>query len=204
VDTFSITFVCTGNRFRSVLAEAFVHRLTLGLPVTTESYGTLELESAPALPEAVELARSYGLDVARHRARCVTGASLAEADLLLGFDNSHVREAVVGAGAARARSFTMRELARLLDDVALPEEGNVVVRARRAVELAAASREGQPARLADDMADPLGSPWKVYSDTAAEIRELSSRLVASLFGVSDARLPAAPSKPLRRARIWRR
>jgi protein-tyrosine phosphatase len=205
VDTFSIVFVCTGNRFRSVLAEAFVYRLTLGLPVTTASYGTLELKAAPALPEAVQLARSYGLDVAGHTTRCVAGARLAEADLVLGFDTSHVREAVVRAGAARGRSFTIRELARLLDDVTPPDEGGVVPRARRAVELAAALREDQPPRLADDMADPLGSPWKVFSDTAAEIRELSLRLAASLFGVTDAGgLPEAPRKPLRRARIWRR
>lgn len=205
MDNFSIVFVCTGNRFRSVLAEAFMRRLTLGLPVTTESYGTLELKSAPALPEAVELARSYGLDVTKHASRCVSGAALAEADLLLGFDSSHIREAVVGAEAPRSRSFTMRELARLADDVTLPDEAGVVGRARRAVELADALRDDHPPRLADDMADPLGSPWKVFAETASEIRQLSLRLAASLFGITDARvLPTAPSKPLRRARIWRR
>jgi protein-tyrosine phosphatase len=205
LDAFSIVFVCTGNRFRSVLAEAFMDRLTLGLPVTTESYGTLELESAPALPEAVELARSYGLDVSKHGSRCVAGAVLAEADLLIGFDSSHVREAVVRAEAPRGRSFTMRELARLLDDVTPPDEAGVVARARRVVELADALREGRPPRLADDIADPLGSPRKVYGETAAEIRELSLRIAASLFGVTGPRgLPAAPGKPLRRARIWRR
>lgn len=205
MDTFSLAFVCTGNRFRSVLGEAFMHRLTLGLPVTTESYGTLELDSAPALPEAVELARSYGLDVTQHRARCVTDAALADVDLLLGFDSSHVREAVVRAHAPRDRSFTMRELARLLDDVTLPEEGDVAARARRAVELASALREDEPPRLVDEMADPLGSPWKVFGETAAEIRELSLRLATALFGVTDARsLPALPAKPPRRARIWRR
>jgi protein-tyrosine phosphatase len=205
VDTFSIAFICTGNRFRSVLAEAFVRRLTLGLPVTTESFGTLELRSSPALPEAVELARSYGLDVSRHATRCVTGASLAEADLVLGFDASHVREAVVKARAALERSFTMRELVRLLDSVSLPGPANVVERARTAVELAAAAREGHAPGLSDDLADPLGSPWKVFGETAAEIRELSVRLVAALFGVSDTRgLPAAPIRPVRRPRIWRR
>jgi protein-tyrosine-phosphatase len=203
--TFSIVFICTGNRFRSVLAEAFVQRLTLGLPVTTESFGTLELNSAPALPEAVELARSYGLDVSRHATRCVTRTSLAETDLVLGFDASHVREAVVDAQAARARSFTMRELVRLLDDANRPDDGNVVARARRVIEVAAAHRGDQPSRLADDMGDPLGSPPKVFSGTATEIRELSIRLVAALFGVTDAAgLLTAPSNPVRRARRWRR
>jgi protein-tyrosine phosphatase len=203
--TFSIVFICTGNRFRSVLAEAFVQRLTVGLPVTTESFGTLELNSAPALPEAVELGRSYGIDVSRHATRCVTGTSLAETDLVLGFDGSHVREAVVKAQAARDRSFTMRELVRLLDDANRTDDGDVVARARHAIEMAAAHRGEQPSRLADDMGDPLGSPRKVFSSTAAEICELSIRLVAALFGVTNtAGLLAAPSAPARRARMWRR
>jgi low molecular weight protein-tyrosine phosphatase len=205
VDTFSIVFVCTGNRFRSVLAEAFVHRLTLGLPVTTESYGTLELKAAPALPEAVQLARAYGLDVSRHATRCVQGASLDGADLVIGFDSGHVREAVVKAHAQRSRSFTLRELVRLLDGLTIPESETVVKRARRAVELAAAARADAPSRLPDDMADPLGSPWKAYTETAAEIRDLSLGLVEALFSVTDAAgLPPTPLKAFRRPRIWRR
>ena len=66
MDSFSIVFVCTGNRFRSPLAEAFVRRLTLGLSVDSESFGVLDLEESPALPEAIALAGWWGLDVSQH------------------------------------------------------------------------------------------------------------------------------------------
>ena|SRR6266516_239932 len=201
-----MVFVCTGNRFRSVLAEAFVRRLALGLPVTTESFGTLELGDAPPLPEAVELARWCGIDVAGHTARCVSAASLADADLVLGFDASHVRQAVVDAQAGRDRTFMIRELVRLLEHAKPEERDNLVGRARGAVQQAVDLRAAGPAPgRSDEMPDPLGSPWKVYRETAAEVRELSLRLAASLFGVSDARgLPPLPRKGLRRTRPWAR
>jgi PadR family transcriptional regulator PadR len=111
VDTFSIAFVCTGNRFRSPLAEAFVHRLTLELPVSVGSYGTLELENAPPLPEAAEIALSCGISLADHRTRYLNNASLEDVDLLLGFEPAHIRQAVVDGRAPRERSFTMRDFA---------------------------------------------------------------------------------------------
>ena len=114
MDTFSIAFVCTGNRFRSPLAAAFVHRLTLGLPVRTESYGTLRVEDAPPLPEAAEMAVWCGVSLAEHRTRFVNNASLENIDLLLGFEPAHVRQAVVDAQAPRERSFMLGEFVPLL------------------------------------------------------------------------------------------
>jgi protein-tyrosine-phosphatase len=208
VDSFSIAFICTGNRFRSVLAEAFVRRLTDGLPVTTESFGTLDLDGAPPLPEAVELARGYGVDVTGHVTRYVSGASLSAVDLVIGFEAAHVRHAVVDAGAGRERSFTMRELVGLLEHgAAAPRRDDVVERAREAVRAAAALRAAAETRqrLSDETPDPLGAAWTVYRDTAAELRDLSLRLVRSLFEVSDtSALPELPVKAARRVLLWRR
>jgi protein-tyrosine-phosphatase len=206
VDVFSIAFICTGNRFRSVLAAAFVRRLTDGLPVTTESFGTLDLDGAPPLREAVELGRACGVDVTGHVTRCVSGASLSEVDLVVGFEAAHVRHAVVDAGAARERSFTMRELVSLLESGAVtPALDDVVERAREAVRAAAALRAETGQRLSDETPDPLGASSNVYRDTAAEIRDLSLRLVSALFDVSEARaLPELPVKAARRALLWRR
>ncbi len=208
MDVYSIAFVCTGNRFRSVLAEAFVRRLTSGLPVTTESFGTLDLHGAPPLPEAVELARSCGVDVSGHVTRSVSGASLSAVDLVIGFEAAHVRQAVVEAAATRDRAFTMRELVRLLEDGAVqPPRADVVERAREAVRAAAvlraAAETGQ--RLSDDTPDPLGASSSIYRDTAAEVRDLSLRLVRRLFDVADASaLPEVPAKAARRVLLWRR
>jgi protein-tyrosine-phosphatase len=204
VDAFSIAFICTGNRFRSVLAQAFVRRLTEGLPVTTESFGTLELDGAPPLAEAIELGRACGVDVTGYVTRCVSRASLSEVDLVVGFEATHVRHAVVDAGAARERSFTMRELVRFLEEGAVtPQDDDIVEKARKAVRATAAAHTGQ--RLSDETPDPLGASWNVYRDTAAEVRDLSLRLVKALFDVSDpSALPELPEKAARRALLWRR
>jgi protein-tyrosine-phosphatase len=206
VDTFSIAFVCTGNRFRSPLAEAFVHRLTLGLPVTVGSYGTLPLENAPPLPEAVEIALSCGISLSDHRTRYLNNASLEDVDLLLGFEPAHIQQAVVDAQAPRERSFTVRDFVPLLPAVGLAASDEEVVKRARSLVAAAGDRlaESQnPTMIA--MRDPFGGPWKVYRQTASDIRDLSVTLVERLFGVVDAQgLPPVPKK-LGRARktLWR-
>jgi protein-tyrosine-phosphatase len=206
VDTFSIAFVCTGNRFRSPLAEAFVHRLTLGLPVTVGSYGTLSQENAPPLPEAVEIALSCGISLEDHRTRYLNNASLEEVDLLLGFEPAHIRQAVVDARAPRERSFTMTDFVPLLPEARLvaPDE-DLVTRARSLV-AAVGDRlaELQNPKMSF-MGDPFGGSWKVYRQTASDVRDLSVTLVERLFGVADVHgLPPIPEKLGRtRKKLWR-
>jgi protein-tyrosine phosphatase len=206
--TFSIVFVCTGNRFRSPLAESFVRQFTLGLPVTTRSFGTLELEDAPALPEAIEIALGCGIDLSSHRAQYLGNSSLAEVDLLLGFDQAHVQRAVVDAQAPRRRAFTFRGFVRLLAAPEIPPQENVVSRARHVVDEIDRVRAAEPeSRKLDDMPDPFGRSWNFHCDTAAEIRELSILLVAALFGVTDTRrLPPVSTVRRNRGRRapWRR
>ena len=175
-----------------------MRRLSQGLPVMTESYGTLELENAPALPEATEIARSCGIDLTTHRSRCVRDASLVETDLVLGFEEAHVREAVVDAGAPRNRSFTARHFARLLTALPPSTELDVATRARAVVEQAEALRSELPVKPSDDMPDPLGATWKAQRATAIEIREISIALAAALFGVNEEGLLLPPVPPNRR------
>jgi protein-tyrosine-phosphatase len=185
LDTFSIAFVCTGNRFRSPLAEAFVRRLTQGMPVTTESYGTLPLEGAPPLPEAVEIATSCGISLTNHRSRYVNNASLVDVDLLLGFEPIHVQQAVVDAQAPRERSFTMRDLISLLVAAGpAPPDEDPLPRARSLVALAGESAAQTSGLMTTGMGDPFGGTWKVYRQSASDIRDLSITLAQTLFGLS--------------------
>ena len=206
MDTFSIAFVCTGNRFRSPLAEAFVRRLTLGFPVSTESYGTLLLEDAPPLPEAVEIALSCGVSLSEHRTRYLNNASLQNVDLVLGFEPAHIRQAVVDAQAPRERSFTLGDFVPLLPPYGAPPVKEEVVGRARSLVTAAGQRFAQSTGLrATSMRDPFGGPWKVYRETAAEIRDLTIVLAERLFGITDVQeLRPVPSK-LGRARktLWR-
>jgi protein-tyrosine-phosphatase len=189
------------------LAEAFLRRLTEGLPVTAESFGALQLGDAPPLPEAIEIARGCGIDLTGHRARYVGHNSLANSDLVLGFDVSHVQKAVVDADASRDRSFTIRHFARLLEAADPAASDDVVASARGVVEQAVRLATRDPSGQTQDIiSDPLGAPRSVQLNTAAEIRELSLLLASSLFGVSDASglQPIQPSLNLRRALPWRR
>jgi low molecular weight protein-tyrosine phosphatase len=205
VNTFSLAFVCTGNRFRSPLAEAFVRRLTLGLPVTTASYGTLPLDDEPALPEAIEIALSCGVSLDDHRTRYLNDAEVKDVDLLLGFEPAHILQAVVDAHAPRERSFLVRDFARLLPAAGVVRPGEQVVEGARSLVAAAGQRLDERSLTMKSMRDPFGGPWKLYRQSASDIREFSMTLVERLFGVAPAHgLPPVPTK-LARARktIWR-
>jgi protein-tyrosine-phosphatase len=205
LDTFSIAFVCTGNRFRSPLAAAFVHRLTLGLPVRTESYGTLRVEDAPPLPEAAEIAVWCGVSLSDHRTRCVNDASLENIDLLLGFEPAHIRQAVVDAQAPRERCFTLGDFVSLLPDYGTPRDDEIVGRARTLVESAGKRVVDTTGSGSATIGDPFGGPWKVYRQAAVEIRQLTITLAERLFGVSDVSgLLPVPSRLGRARGILRR
>jgi protein-tyrosine-phosphatase len=206
LDTFSIAFVCTGNRFRSPLAEAFVRRLTLGLPVSTESYGTLHVEDAPPLPEAIEIALWCGISLSEHRSRYVNSAPLQNVDLLLGFEPAHVRQAVVDGQAPRERSFTIGDFVPLLPASGSPPPSEGVVERARSLVTAAGQRLADSGGLTSTaMRDPFGGPWKIYRQTAVEIRDLTITLAERLFGVVDSHeLPPIPTKLGRvRKTLWR-
>ena len=202
---FSITFICTGNRFRSPLAEAFVRQLTLGLPVTTESYGTLPKENTPALREALDIALGCGIALGDHRSRYVNKASLRDADLVLGFEPNHVRQAVVDAGAPRDRSFLMDEFVALLPVGNLEAvDDNIADRARALVAQVADGLPEATGGGGHGMRDPFGGPWRGYRDSATQIRELSIALVERLFGVSRDVLPPIPNRIGRGSKLLRR
>lgn len=204
MDFFSTVFVCTGNRFRSPLAAAFLRRLTAGLPVTVSSRGILQLNDSRALAEAIELAFWFGLDLSQHRAQRLAPATLEDADLVVGFEHAHVRHAVIDGGAQRTATFTLTELVALLDGAA-PPVGNVVEGARRAVEDANRKREGGMGTSTPDLPDPYGRSWKAQCRIACEIREAVVELAGLLFGVtSTTGLPPLPDKLPRRRRVLRR
>src|SRR5690242_1162556 len=92
---FSLLFVCSGNRFRSPMAAGFVRRLTLGLPIDVRSAGTIGVLGKPALENAQALAAWSGISLADHSSCRLTPELAAGADLVVGFEHSHVTFAVI-------------------------------------------------------------------------------------------------------------
>ena len=188
---FRIVFICTGNRFRSPLAEHLTRAFVPDVPIETSSFGLQEVDGAPVLPEASLEAERLALDVAPHRARRLAGHRLDEADLVIGFERIHIATAVLEAGASRAKAFTLPELAELLDEVDPPEHSDPVERARAAVARADWARSRRPNRpFFPELPDPLGGPPRLFASIGGELETLCRRVVSGLFGEERVR-PAA-------------
>jgi protein-tyrosine-phosphatase len=180
-----VVFVCTGNRFRSALAAAVLADAAPAHAVRTESYGTLDVGSAPALAEAVEEAKRFAIDLTGHRARPLAGADLSHADLVVGFERRHGVAAVVEANARRERTFTLPELVETLEQLMVAPRPDVVQRAERA--LALLDSRARPAHerwRPAEIDDPLGRAPDLQREIADRVHELTTRLAHGLFGQS--------------------
>ena len=176
---FDVVFICTGNIFRSAIAEAVFRARTRGAPVHVSSAGTLDLASAPAHRAARALGPSLAIDLSAHRSRCVTAVDLTGADLVVGFERAHVAAAVVEAGAERARTFTLPELVELLGSVGGFSAGDGVECARELVRRAAALRD--PTARFPEIVDPIGGPRSVFASTGRLVADQAGRLAETLF-----------------------
>jgi protein-tyrosine-phosphatase len=187
---FAIYFVCTGNRCRSPLAAALMARLTEPLGVTVGSAGVLEIPGEGSPPETVRAAERLGIDLAHHLSAPLSGVDLADVDLVLGFERSHVAAAVDG-GAAPERTFNLIELASLLRDGAAVTNNaaDPLDRARQRIAIAHRIRV-ETARFVpgEEVLDPIGLPLRVHVDMAAQVQELCSVVAGELFGPDAIRL----------------
>jgi protein-tyrosine phosphatase len=179
-----VVFVCTGNRFRSPIAEAlFRAAVADDIPVDVSSVGTLNLDRVPVLPEAYDEADRLGVDVSRHRARPLSLQDLATADLVLGFERMHVVAAVVDAKARRDRTFTLPEAVQVVEAMEPPPALVGLDRAEWILE-AMASRRGRDPGLEPppELADPIGGSRAIFRQTADQIDDLVRRLARGLLG----------------------
>jgi protein-tyrosine-phosphatase/predicted ATP-grasp superfamily ATP-dependent carboligase len=86
----SILFVCHGNLIRSALAEAFLRRELAGETPRVGSAGVGARPGREADGRACAVARELGASLDRHRARAVTEAVLAQADIVFVMDELNV------------------------------------------------------------------------------------------------------------------
>jgi protein-tyrosine phosphatase len=176
-----VAFVCTGNRARSPLAEALFRARVDPLSVKVSSFGTLDLDARPALSDAIAVGRSLGVDLTAHRSRAVQAGGLGGADLVVGFEPSHVAAAVVRGGADGARVFTILELPELLEDLSPPMSLSSIERARYVIEEMHRRRVSHRRSSSPLLRDPYGEPRQVFAEVARMIDVLTSLLASELF-----------------------
>ncbi len=178
----AVIVVCTGNVCRSPIAEGLLRHATehqvVGAPITVSSAGTAGWEGSPAMTEAVEAAAERGVDIAGHVATQLRPGMAADADLVLCMAGEHRDLVVRDEPEVADRTFTLKELVRLL-------EGGARAATTPAARIAAAARARNAApsiaHPEEDIADPLGLPLDGYRAIASELDDWIQRLVPALF-----------------------
>jgi len=193
----SILVVCTGNVCRSPVAEGLLRSALEGRfgdrAPSVGSAGTMGWEGQPAQRGSVDAAAALGIDIASHRGRFLRRDDVEEASLVLAMAREHREGVVALVPDAAERTFTLKELVRLLE--ALPPavaDGDPAARLGSRVAQASELRRSAFAgnRYDEDVADPLGMPTVVYEAVAGELAEWVGRLAEGLFGRAHARAAA--------------
>ena len=171
--------MCTGNICRSPLAEGFLRDRVEArrLPVTVSSTG-ITFAGRPATREAIAVAADRGVNINAHLSRVLDATQLGDADLIIGMERQHVREAVVLDGDALGRCFTLPELVRRANEAGVRKTGETL---REWLGRLGAGRV--PSDLlgfdeTDEVADPFQRGIAQYELCAREIAELVDELVA--------------------------
>jgi protein-tyrosine-phosphatase len=138
------------------------------------------------MPETIAVAAERGLDLEEHAATPLTPDQIEDADLVLGLTQEHRDEVVLMVPSARAKAFTLKELATLLRMLDAAPSGLDREAALARIAEADALRDAVDAPMLDlDVADPLGFGPDFHRAVAWEIEEAVDVLVARLFGPAD-------------------
>jgi len=169
---FRVLHVCTGNICRSPMAEHLMRRMLddawpdSAAGFVVESAGTWGHAGSPMEPHALSTLARHGIDGDAFRARELTAEHVVAADLVLAASREHRAASVVLYPRAAARTFTLREFARLTSavDPASLSGDDPVERARSLVRTAAGRRGLVPpdAPADDDLTDPYQAPASAF------------------------------------------
>lgn len=188
-----VLFVCSGNRYRSPIAERlFTARLGAHAPsFLVGSAGTVAAPGSPMSPHAAKSIADLGGASEPFAARLLTADLVASADLVLGLGREHREAAARMYPAALRRCFVLEEFVRLAR--AGTESGpvrhsddpdSVPALVARAAEVRAWWPPAAPE--ADDVADPDGLPEQAVRWCAVRIDHAVRRLADALTGVTVA------------------
>jgi len=110
----SVLFVCTANRFRSVLSEAIFRHLMDISKVNKDwgvgSAGTWASDEFPPTKEAIEIANEMGLDISSHRSRRVTGQLISKYQLIIVMEQGQKEALINEFSEIEGRIFMLSEI----------------------------------------------------------------------------------------------
>ncbi len=169
---FQLLVVCTGNVCRSPAAERLLAR-ALGPSVLVHSAGTYALAGEPMTAPMARLVEEAGCAAGGFRARQLTEGLVRSADLILTATRDHRSAVVELLPSAVRRTFTLRELARLLTGAELSGLPAAPMAERLAAALphAVAQRGRIQVSPEDDaVIDPFRAPAQVYARSFGSIQ----------------------------------
>ncbi len=149
-------------------------------PVTVASAGLFD-GGRRASPEVVTTLAPFGIDLTGHRSTLLTASAVEDADLVLGMERRHAREAVLLDPSAWARTFTLKDFVRRAEPVGPRRSGQplgawlaAVGDGRERTDLIGRAPE-------DEVADPVGGDLAGYRATATELADLVQRVARLLW-----------------------
>jgi len=164
-----ITFVCTGNAARSVMARAmFAQRA--GPRFTTSGAGTLVVDGLPMSQRTRTALDRYGLADPDHRSRQLDEGEIARADLLVVMEPSHVHWVRRKHPDGAERTATLKRLVRDLPTTTGPLPTRIGA-------LALGSVAVEPW---EEVVDPAAGEQDVFDECASELDALVDSLVATM------------------------
>lgn len=172
--------VFLGSALRARGADAHVH-----------SAGTLA-DGRPAVREVVEVSAERGHDLRPHLSRRLSPELVVGADLVLPLAREHLREIVVLAPEAFARTFTPKELVRRAAAVGGRRRGEALGDFLSRVHEGRTPQQLMGNDAGDDVVDPIGGPRSGYERTAVELEQLALA-IAALLAPEGAGALAAPT-----------
>lgn len=196
-DAFNVLFVCTGNICRSPLAEQlFRSQLkTRSRLISTTSAGTYANPGEAMTEQAAALSRQYGGDPSQHQASEVAAGRINAANLVVTMTREHRAEVVSMVPRSSRKTFTLRELDRLIRTYRdLEPEAWAAPRGASAAALDAFVREvaaqrGFSAAIVvphdDDIVDPYRRGQDVYDEAGALISQSITRVAKAIISVTS-------------------
>jgi protein-tyrosine phosphatase len=175
-EPYDVLVVCEGNLCRSPLAERLLRLRLADSGVRVASAGVHAVVGAPMDASAAAELTRLGGDPSGFEARQLTASMATEADLVLAATRALRGRVVAAAPAALKRTFTLLELAALLE---APPWGNLDADRLDTLARAADWRSSVSGLGRDlDVPDPIGRSPQVHG-AAADLVDRATRVIAA-------------------------